>query len=144
MDAAAPTTPLTGNVANANAIVNSMGNTVRRDPETVAAVVQANDPSIAIAAAAGSAITAKAQAIVAHQTDNTGSTILQHSMNDVNGAVATVTKAAGGIPGISTLMNWASKPIQEIQKDFKFINAVYDKHGVASGLLATLGVVGGA
>jgi hypothetical protein len=39
-------------------------------------------------------------------------------------------------------MQWANKPLQEIQKDYKFISAVYAEHGVGPGLLATLGVLG--
>ena len=37
-----------------------------------------------------------------------------------------------------------AKPLQEVQRDYKFIHAVYTDNGVLPGLLATLGVAGGA
>lgn len=45
--------------------------------------------------------------------------------------------------GLSTAMSWAAKPLQEIQKDYKFIHAVYTDNGFLPGFAATLGVIGG-
>jgi len=44
---------------------------------------------------------------------------------------------------IGTAMSWANKPLQEIQKDYKFVHSLYTDHGWAAGLVGTLGVVGG-
>lgn len=45
--------------------------------------------------------------------------------------------------GLSTAMSWAAKPLQEIQKDYKFIHSVYTNNGFLPGFAATLGVIGG-
>lgn len=40
-------------------------------------------------------------------------------------------------------LNFLNKPLQEVQKDYKFVHAVYSNYGVGQGLLATLGIVAG-
>lgn len=45
--------------------------------------------------------------------------------------------------GASTGLEWLGKPLQEVQKDYKFIHSVYTDHGFLPGFAATLGVVGG-
>ena len=45
--------------------------------------------------------------------------------------------------GISTGLNWLGKPLQEVQKEYKFLHAVYKDNGFLPGFVATLGVVGG-
>jgi len=40
-------------------------------------------------------------------------------------------------------LNFLNKPLQEVQKDYKFIHAVYSNYGMAQGVLATLGLVAG-
>ena len=49
--------------------------------------------------------------------------------------------AAKVVGGALTFLN---KPLQEIQRDYKFIHSVYTRHGVVQGLLATAGIAGGA
>ena len=41
-----------------------------------------------------------------------------------------------------TGLEWLGKPLKEIQKDYKFLHAVYTDHGLLPGFAATLGVVG--
>ena len=135
--------PQDNNVAVANNIVSQMGNTVRRNPAVTAAVVQSLDPSAAAPAAAASAFTASGQAIGQHLTDYSSQSVLQSTMTGAQDVAAKVTQKANNVPIIGTLLNWASKPLQEIQKDYKFVSAVYDKHGVGAGLLATIGVLAG-
>ena len=138
-----PQSPQDVNVANANAITAAVGNGVRRSPDITAAILQAQvtDPNVAQAAVGTADLTSKAQAVVTNQQNyNTGG-ILQHALNDVTSVASKVAKTVGSVPVLSNLLQWANKPLQEIQKDFKFINAVYDKHGVGPGLLATLGVL---
>ena len=45
--------------------------------------------------------------------------------------------------GALTTLEWANKPLQEIQKDYKFVHSVYTKHGILEGFIVTLGVVAG-
>ena len=42
------------------------------------------------------------------------------------------------------LLNALNKPLQEVQKDYKFLHSVYVDHGNLEGFIATLGVLGGA
>ena len=45
--------------------------------------------------------------------------------------------------GAITGLEYLGKPLQEIQKDYKFVHAVYTDHGFLPGFAATLGVVAG-
>ena len=67
--------------------------------------------------------------------------------NDVKALPGEAMNAVTKIPvvgkAIGTAMSWANKPLQEIQKDYKFIHSLYADHGVGAGLLGTLGVVAG-
>jgi len=44
---------------------------------------------------------------------------------------------------IGTAISWANKPLQEIQKDYKFVHSLYADHGFGAGLLGTMGVIAG-
>lgn len=85
-----------------------------------------------------------------NQVDN--ATVLSHANNVINTTSAVQshiqTQGSGGfwskLGGVTwSTLNFLGKPLQEIQKDYKFIHAVYADHGVLPGLLATLGVAGG-
>ena len=41
-------------------------------------------------------------------------------------------------------LNFLAKPLQEVQRDYKFIHSVTQKHGVLGGFLASIGTVAGA
>ena len=41
-------------------------------------------------------------------------------------------------------LNFLAKPLQEVQRDYKFIHSVYQKQGFLPGFLATIGTVAGA
>ena len=58
-------------------------------------------------------------------------------------AINAVTKIPVVGKAIGTAMSWAGKPLQEIQKDYKFIHSLYADHGFGAGLVGTLGVVAG-
>ena len=139
-----PQSPQDQNVQTANQITSDAGNAVRRYPDVVAATVAANNPNITVGAVAGADLTTKAQSVVQHQINNNSGGILHDALRGVEDVASKVTKTVTSVPGVSTLLQWANKPLQEIQKDYKFISAVYAKHGVAQGLLATLGVLGAA
>lgn len=40
-------------------------------------------------------------------------------------------------------LNFLAKPLQEVQRDYKFIHSVYQKHGFLPGFVATIGTVAG-
>ena len=46
-----------------------------------------------------------------------------------------------GTGAINTLA-WLGKPLKEVQKDYKFLHAVYTDHGFVPGFTATLGILG--
>ena len=58
-------------------------------------------------------------------------------------ALGAVEKIPVAGKAIGTVMSWANKPLQEIQKDYKFIHSLYTDHGFGAGLLGTLAVVAG-
>lgn len=41
-------------------------------------------------------------------------------------------------------LNWLNKPLQEVQRDYRYIHSVYTNYGIFNGLLATGVVAGGA
>ena len=54
-------------------------------------------------------------------------------------------KAFGGASKVVMgSLNWLSKPLQEVQRDYKYIHSVYTRHGIFEGLMATAAVAGGA
>ena len=67
--------------------------------------------------------------------------------NDIKNLPGQALGAVEKIPvagkAIGTVMSWANKPLQEIQKDYKFIHSLYTDHGFGAGLLGTLAVVAG-
>ena len=42
-----------------------------------------------------------------------------------------------------TGLEWLGKPLEQVQKDYKFIHSVYTDHGILPGFAATIGVVAG-
>ena len=41
-------------------------------------------------------------------------------------------------------LEWLSKPLNEITRDYRYIHSVYEKHGIFAGTLSTLGIAAGA
>lgn len=41
-------------------------------------------------------------------------------------------------------LNWLNKPLQEVQRDYRYVHSVYTNYGIFNGLLATGVVAGGA
>ena len=80
--------------------------------------------------------------------------VLSHTNNVVNTTAAVqkhiTTQGTGGFwsrlasssvgKGTFSALTFLGKPLQEVQKDYKFIHAVYTDHGILPGLLSTLGV----
>lgn len=54
-------------------------------------------------------------------------------------------KAFGGASKVVMgSLSWLAKPLQEVQRDYKYIHSVYTRHGIFDGLMATAAVAGGA
>jgi len=49
----------------------------------------------------------------------------------------------GAAKVVSGSLKWMAKPLQEVQRDYKFIHSVYTRHGIINGFMATAGIVGG-
>jgi len=68
--------------------------------------------------------------------------------NDIKNIPGDIGKVVSDVPvvgkAVTTVMSWANKPLQEIQKDYKFVHSLYADHGFGAGLAGTLGVLGGA
>jgi len=71
------------------------------------------------------------QALAENQAQNGNESIWQSVFHGA-------AKAVGGA------LNWLSKPLNEIQRDYKFIHSVYVRHGILQGFAATAGIAGGA
>jgi hypothetical protein len=58
-----------------------------------------------------------------------------------------IAKGVSDIPvvgkALGTAMSWAGKPLQEIQKDYKFVHSLYVDHGIGGMLLGTAGILAG-
>lgn len=78
--------------------------------------------------------------IVSHvgKTVATSDAITQHAIS--NGTEGFWSKVGHGAV---TGLEWLGKPLQEVQKDYKFVHSVYTDHGFLPGFIATLGVVAG-
>jgi hypothetical protein len=49
----------------------------------------------------------------------------------------------GALHSVANAAGWMAKPLQEIQKDYKYIHSLYTRHGVVTGTIGALAVVGG-
>jgi hypothetical protein len=49
----------------------------------------------------------------------------------------------GAAKVVSGSLKWMAKPLQEVQRDYKFLHSVYTRHGIVNGFMATAGIVGG-
>ncbi len=138
-----PTTPQGGNVQFANNITSKYPKVAQQNPAIAAAAIQSNDQNTADALGTTATVAPIVNALQTHQQMYNSSgwwdTILKDTKDIAGAVVGAITKA----PIIGTLAQWAYKPLQEIQKDYKFIHSLYADHGVAAGILGTLGVVAG-
>lgn len=136
-------TPQADTVQFGNTVVKQYPGMATKSPDVTAAVIQSGDPNTALAAAASTTFAPVAQAIQAHQANYNSQSLWASAIGDVTGVVKKVVSTVGKVPGISELMQWANKPLQEIQKDYKFIHSLYADHGIIDGMLGTIGVLAG-
>lgn len=114
---------------------------VQQHPTIAAAALASNDPNAANTLAATATTAARVKAVQDHIATYNTKSLWQHILGD---AVQWEQNVANFLPGANTLANWASKPDKEVQKDYKFLGSVYERHGPVEGLLATLPVIAGA
>jgi len=138
-----PSVPVTAGPAtvdSANAAVKQYALTAQQSPEETADAIASNNPQALPAVAASTHLAAVTTAVQnsAAQHPSLWSSIV----GDAKGALSWVFNKMPS--GVKDGLNALNAPLQEVQKDYKFIHSVWTKHGVAEGLLATLGVAGGA
>ena len=124
-----------------NSFVKENPQFVQQHPTIAAAALTSNDPNAANTLAATATAAATVKAVQDHIATHNSQSWWQHALGD---ALQWEQNIVNFLPGASTLANWASKPDQEVQKDYKFLSSVYEKHGPVEGVLATLPVVAGA
>jgi len=137
------TTPLPssgGSIDLANQIANSYP---RADASVKAAAIASGNPTTANALGATDSVAQTANAVNTHLNTYSSHGWFNSILTDVKDVAGAVTGFIGKAPVIGTLANWASKPLQEVQKDYKFIHSLWADHGPAAGILGTLGVIAG-
>lgn len=78
--------------------------------------------------------------VISHATKGVAVSDAINDHIDGNGSKSFWAKlGAGTVTGLQ----WLGKPLQEVQKDYKFIHSVYTDHGFLPGFAATLGVIAG-
>lgn len=83
------------------------------------------------------------QHIINHGTQGFWSRIAGDVTHPISSALTSFGQSTVG-KGTFSALTFLGKPLQEVQKDYRFIHAIYHDHGVFPGLLTTLGVAAGA
>ena len=108
-----------------------------------AAAIQSNDPSAANTLASVDSVSQTANALQQHQQTYNSGGWWNNILKDTKDVAGAVTGFVSNTPVIGTLARWASKPLQEVQKDYKFIHSLWADQGPAAGIFGTLGVIAG-
>jgi hypothetical protein len=115
----------------------------RASSTTKAAGIASGDANIANTASAVDSVSQTANALQQHQATYNSSGWWNNILKDTKDVATAVTGFVAKAPVIGTLAQWASKPLQEVQKDYKFIHSLWADQGPAAGILGTLGVIAG-
>ncbi len=75
-------------------------------------------------------VTTTQQALQDHAAQGSNQSFWQHTFG-------------GAAKAVMGSLTWLNKPLQEVQRDYKYIHSVYTKHGIFQGLTATAFVAGG-
>ena len=117
---------------------NDMNTTVNNHPQLVLQPGLASD----VSASANQDATATTT-LHAANVSNLQQTINENAAtNNSQGVWQSLFGGAAKV--VSGGLAWLNKPLQEIQKDYKFIHSVWVRHGALEGLMAAAGVAGGA
>lgn len=136
-----PQQPITSGaptVAAASQISKDNPGLVQHAPDQASVVIATGaNPDVAGGLNSINHVTAATQAVKQNQQMYSSGSWWKTVLGDVG-------KVINAVPGLGTVAQWANKGLQEVQSDYKFLHAVYVDHGFGQGLLATLGVAGGA
>jgi hypothetical protein len=119
-----------GNVNNVNQVLANNPSMVNSPGLVNDALSSSNPDAAATALSHTSSGMALQQSLQDHQAENGSENIWQRVFG---GAAKAVTNS----------LAWLGKPLQEVQRDYKFIHSVYTRHGIFNGFMATAGVIGG-
>lgn len=140
-----PPTPSSGpSVAFANNAVKNHQNLVQKAPAVAADAISTGNNDTLMGVAATQTIAPHAQALADHINDYGSHSVWASILGGAENVLKNVVNGAKKVPGVGQIMEWAYKPLQEIQRDYKFIHSVYTDHSTWQGTLATLGIAGGA
>jgi hypothetical protein len=139
----APATPQASSVAFANQTLQQYPKVAQQQPAVASAMIQSGSDATNTAVGGVATVAPIVNALQTHQQTYNSSgwwnTILKDTKDVAGAVVGGITKA----PIIGTVAKWAYKPLQEVQKDYKFIHSMWADNGPVAGILATLGVVAG-
>ena len=128
----------------ANTIVKNHPELTQKSKQLAADAISTNDPNAALNIASTNHLAVHAQAVQDHIDNHHSQSVWASMVSGATNLIGNAVKTAENVvPGLKNVMTWAAKPIQEIQRDYKFLHSVYTDHSVWQGLLATLGVIGG-
>ena len=101
---------------------------LKSSPGLASDVVKSGNPTVAAPLLTHAAVTQAAQQ---GAQDNLADNQVAHHWWD------------GALHAVATASDWMSKPLQEVQKDYKYIHSLYTRHGLVAGTLGTMAVVAG-
>jgi hypothetical protein len=82
-----------------------------------------------------------ASPIISHLSKGVSTNDAINDHSEDNGTQTFWSRA--GANTVNTL-GWLGKPLKEVQRDYKFVHAVYTDHGFLAGFTATMGITAGA
>ena len=140
-----PSTPVSGasNTNFANKAVADHPVAAQLAPQEMSAAIASGNQASVDGVAATTTFQPVAQAVSDHQQMYNSKSWWQSIIGDVTHVAGAAVQGISKVPVLGNLLTWANKPLQELQKDYKFVHALYANGDIASGLLATLGVAAG-
>ena len=140
-----PSTPVSGasNTNFANKAVADHPAAAQLAPQEMSAAIASGNQASVDGVAATTTFQPVAQAVSDHQQMYNSKSWWQSIIGDVTHVAGAAVQGISKVPVLGNLLTWANKPLQELQKDYKFVHALYANGDIASGLLATLGVAAG-
>lgn len=112
--------------------------------DAAAHIANTGDVNTATTLAAVGSVAANTKAISDHMKTYNSKSWWQSTLGHIKHDLGNwTTDLENNVPGVGVMFNWSAKPEQEVQRDYKFLSSVYEKHGVVQGLIATIPVVAG-
>ena len=128
---------------DANQFVTNNKLFVQHNKQVATDAIATGDNNTANAIAASGVIVPTANAVTDHINTYNAHSWWQNALSGAENVFGHFVNAAKKVPGVGTVIDWSAKGLNEIQKDYKFVSSLYDKHGPVAGILGTLGVVAG-